>query len=384
MKRALGFFLCLACGCANNNGSSGDGGSGCTLIDGVCLSPPAMEAQRTVCGDVTDYCAPSAAAPSLECLASPKLPVGGPQTVTLTGFVDVFSAGPDSRGVSIAVFDATPLLAGQDIAQVTPIVEVPNVQLDPATMRACDKDAKKGCSLPSLTGCAVPVCNDGLMGRADDKKYCRDDGGTFTCEDRLRWEARYEIANVPTNQQLVVRVTGPNGQPDSSWAVLYIWNTYLASDARACTDAEDYDCLDTTGATPRFQLNVNALSQTDYVNIPVTSGLSGGIAMGRGATAGEIHDCDNVRIEHAVVSVTPMGDRFTYFNGNPLRTLPEPTRVATDRLGLYAALNQQPGKVKVVAGGLIGGTLTHLGSFEGYVYPDSVSVIYVNGGKRLP
>ena len=35
---------------------------------------------------------------------------------------------------------------------------------------------------------------------------------------------------------------------------------------------------------------------------------------------------------------TPGADRFTYFNGNPVKTLPDASRasVGTDRLGLFA------------------------------------------------
>src|SRR5947207_2620185 len=82
--------------------------------------------------------------------------------------------------------------------------------LDPATQRACDATAANGCVVPSATGCMLPKCNDGLMGRTDDRKYCRDTGGgTSACSDRLRWEAHYSLDNVPTNKQLVIRTAGP-------------------------------------------------------------------------------------------------------------------------------------------------------------------------------
>jgi hypothetical protein len=386
----------LGAGACDNKGNGGGGDmgpSGCVMFEGVCLAVPSQVAQRTRCGDVTDFCDPAGApAPNLSCLATPKPPMGGPATVTVSGFVDVFSSGPDSDGVSIAFYDAAPLLAGMDIAQATPLAMVNDLALDLATpdgTRACDALAKNGCVLPSRTGCMVPVCNDGLDARSDDKRYCRDNGGgNFQCEERLRWEAAYTLpVKLPTNQQLVVRVTGPNGMANQKWANLVTWNVYFPSDARACKDKLDYDCLDNSDlANPRYQYNVNALSRGDYVNIPTTAGLSGGISAGKGAAAGEIHDCDNVRVEYLSVGVTPMADRFSYFNGNPLRTLPDSGRVSTDRLGLFAALNLPPGKVKVVAAGLTqaGGMLTSFGSFEAYVYPDTVSVLNVNGGKPKP
>ena len=53
----------------------------------------------------------------------------------------------------------------------------------------------------------------GWGGHPDQTKYCRQDPTGTTCADRLRWEARYTVANIPTNKQLVVRATGPNAAP---------------------------------------------------------------------------------------------------------------------------------------------------------------------------
>lgn len=378
MKRAL-FLALLACGCGNNNTGS-DGGTGCTTVEDVCLYPPMKTVDRTQCGDVTEFCDKTGVtAPSLGCLTTPKTP-GDAKNVTVTGFVHVFSSGPNSSGVSIAFYDAAPLLAGTDISQVAPLAMVANVMLDPATQRACDADAHFGCTLPG-TNCGPVVCADGLGGHPDQQKYCRSDG---TCADRLRWEARYTVPNIPTNKQLVVRATGPNGMSDSVWANLATWNVFLSTKDHACADNQDNDCYDATNST--YQLNVNTLSKSDYVNIPTTAGLSGGIPAGQGAAAGEVHDCDNIRIENAVVGTTPAASRSSYFNGNPIMTLPDSSRIGTDRLGLYTSLGIMPGKVHVVAAGLTdaAGSLTSMGSFDAYIYADTVSVINVNGGKPKP
>ena len=381
MSRTLCLLSLLACACSGGGNSPTDGGPQCTTIDGVCLNAPLAVATRTQCGDVTDFCDKSGMPPQLSCLTTPKVPGAGPAMVTLTGFIDVFSNGPNANGISVAVYDAVPLLGGQDISTATPIAQLASVVLDPATQRACDADGKFGCSLPSHTGCTLPVCNDGLDGRADSTKYCRDNGGNFVCSDRLRWEARYTLpVMVPTNKPLVVRVTGANGLPDQNWANLVVWNVFLSTSDHACVGLEDNDCIDVAKTT--YQLNVNALSKTDYVNIPVTSGLSGGIAVGRGAVAGEVHDCDNVRLENVVVGMNPIAERSSYFNGNPIKTLPDSSRVATDRLGLFTGLNLPPGKVTVVAAGLtsVGGPLVPFGTYAGYIYPDTVSVINLNEG----
>jgi hypothetical protein len=381
-KLVLAFFFA---GCGGNTNNNSDGGGSCTNFGPVCLSAPLTTAARTPCGDVTEYCdKTSTAAPNLSCLTTPKSDGSGPATVTLTGFVHAFSAGPDSGGVSLALYDAATLAGGADPMTVTPIAKTV-AMLDPATQRACDLVAANGCSIPSATGCTLPKCNDGLSGRTDDRKYCRDlGGGNTSCSDRLRWEARYTLTNVPTNKQLVIRTAGPNGMADNTWAALAAWNIYLSTADRKCEDLSASDCLDTSDmANPKYQLNVNALSKSDYVNIPTTSGLAGGITSGEGAIAGEVHDCDNIRVGNVAVGTSPGADRFTYFNGNPIMTLPDSGRFSsgTDRLGLFAALNLKPGKISIQAAGLVGTTLTSFGSFDAFVYPDTVSVVNVNGGK---
>jgi hypothetical protein len=304
--------------------------------------------------------------------------------VTLTGFVHVFSSGPDSNNVRVQVFDASTVTANNPATQQS--IGAVTATLDPATQRACDADAAKGCSLPLMNGCMQPSCNDGLGGRADDHKYCRDNGSGGECSDRLRWESRYAVPSIPTNTQLVIRVTSTSGMSDSTWATTVAFNVFLSTNDRACTSLSDTDCLDLTdGANPKYQLNVSALSAADYVNIPTISGLSGGISSGKGAMAGEVHDCDNVRTANVEVATTPAADRSTYFNGNPIMTLPDSSRAAvgTDRLGLFAALNVAPGPVHIetAAAKTLNDPLISFGTFDAFVYPNTVSIVNVNGGK---
>ena len=112
--------------------------------------------------------------------------------------------------------------------------------LDPTTQRACDADGAKGCSIPLANGCTLPVCNDGLGGRADDHKYCRDNGaGDSTCSAiACAGRRASRIAGVPTNTRLVIRITGPSGNAsDTTWATTVAWNVFLSTNDRACSDA---------------------------------------------------------------------------------------------------------------------------------------------------
>jgi hypothetical protein len=381
-------LFALGCGGSSSNDNGDGGGNMCMMLPGGqgCFFAPTQPAARTQCGDVTEYCDTSGtAAPNLSCLGqSGPTPGTAPATVTLTGFVHVFSSGPDSNNVKIQVFDAKTVTANDPANQ--PTIGALTAMLDPATQRACDADAAKGCSIPLANGCALPLCNDGLGGRADDHKYCRDNGAGCECSDRLRWESRYSIPNIPTNTKLVIRVTGPSGASDTNWATTVSFNIFLSTNDRACTSVSDTDCLDKSdAANPKYQLNVSALSASDYTNIPVISGLSGGITSGEGGVAGEVHDCDNIRVDNVEVVTTPLADRLTYFNGNPIMTLPDASRAAvgTDRLGLFAALNEKPGAVHVEAGGetAAGGALTSFGTIDAFVYANAVTIVNVNGGK---
>ena len=396
MKCSVLVMALLAAGCAGKK--QGDGASACTPLDGVgCFYPATAQATRTQCNDVTEYCdTTGTTTPNLSCLTHGAPAAGAaPARVTLTGFVHAFSNGPNTTDTEVQVFEASALASGTDPRTVTPLGAIKLTALDWATQRACDVDGAKGCSIPLAGGCMLPTCNDGgpidpndlsKGNRPDDQKYCRDNGAGGECSDRLRWEERYAIDNVPTNTPLVIRVTGANNASDATWATTVAFNVFLSTEDPACAKASDTDCLDTSDpAAPKYQLDVNALAQSDYMLLPIVAGLPGGITAGEGAIAGEVHDCDNIRVDNVQVAVTPQADRLTYFNGNPVKTVPDPKRatLGTDRLGLFAALNAKPGKVTVSTAGadVSNSALRSFGTVDAFVYPDTVTIVNVNGGK---
>ena len=57
--------------------------------------------------------------------------------------------------------------------------------------------------------------------------------------------------------------------------------------------------------------------------------------------------------------------------------------MGTDRLGLFTALNEQAGQGARRGRRRLtdGGALTSFGTFDAFVYPNTVSVVNVNGGK---
>lgn len=350
----------------------------------VCARPPTTEVRRTQCGNVDEDCAnDGVATPQLDCLAGPPVnPPPDPATVTLTGYADVFSSGPDSDGARIQVYEAAALAGVTDFSQATPIATY-DLKLDATTVaeaRACPQKTDEPeqlhgrCVQPETTCAACPRALDAV-------DFC----WSGSCWPLQRWEVRYAIPNVPTNKFLVIRTIGLlGGSPNpahETWAPLVQYNVFLSTAERTCQSAEDENCMD-MGAPPVYRMNVNLLSRGDYQSIPQTMGLSAGITPGHGAVAGEVHDCSDVRLEFAQVGYSRLPLKIAYFNGNPVKTLPQLGRTeGTDAMGLYAGLDLTPGPLRVEAIGLVGGSVVSLGAFEAQIWPDAVTVIGINGGK---
>jgi hypothetical protein len=388
--------------------------SECNDFGAGCLATPSdngtlLVATRTPCdSNVTFNCDTShMSTPALACLSTTAPPVSTTLAeVTLTGFLHVYSYGPDTISHTtpiqsialVQVFRTTALAAGQDPAVTTPLASTPvpvppaydptkaPPSIDPTERRACDSDVRIGCSIPAASGCTQSVCNDGLNGRKDDQKYCRDlGGGQSECSDRLRWEDRYTITHVPTNVALAIRATGPNGVASSPWANTMNANIMLLTTDRACASTNDSGCLDTTTTpgTTLYRLNVDVVSNSDYQTIPSAAG--GIISKGHGAIFGEVHDCDDVRVGNVVVGTQPGSQRFTYYNGDPVHTAPDIARfpMGTDRLGKFAAFDFAPGPVDVQTNGLLTTTSggRSFGDFSAMVYPSTITLLTINGGR---
>src|SRR5262245_51935975 len=114
MKKHIYFSLVFfAAGCGNNTMMMN---TNCSTFGSVCIYTPPDPAARTACGDVSEFCDPmSKPAPNLSCLTSNMVNrPATPATVTATGWVHVFSNGPDSTNVSITVWDQALLANGAD------------------------------------------------------------------------------------------------------------------------------------------------------------------------------------------------------------------------------------------------------------------------------
>ena len=363
--------------------------------NGVCLAQNASQTgQRTQCAEIVDDCDSTGnKTPNLACIsATPPAAPKGPATIDLAGFVDVFSSGPDADAIIIEVYDAKALLAAIEAdkkagllkkktfpSSIKPLgtdsvtlvwTDKKKVPEDPTRgkARACPKEAKLKLK------CKVPT---------NDCTAC-DLGGHYCdkgqCIERLRWETRYLIKGMPTNTYLVVRVTGKDGFSDGTWGAMAKFGVYLRADAKKCTDGQFNDCINADG---NYELETNALSKSDYTTIPITAGLSGGVPDGHGAVAGEVHDCDDIKLSGFQVGAYPTPTVLAYFNGNPIKTLPDLSRqtYGTNIDGLFSALDIVPGRVKVYAQGKVNDKQVSAGVLDVAVLPDTVSVVTFEGLK---
>ncbi|RMH37288.1 MAG: hypothetical protein D6689_21085 [Deltaproteobacteria bacterium] len=413
---ALATAACAGCGGGDGGGPDATPAGACTgsysqeypSADNpeFCMFPwdsTKPELGLTECDEVLENCSATGATPDFSCIDSPVAHPPTPTAVTLTGFVDVFSSGPDADGARIQIFRAGQLDGASDIDAIAPIAQA-DVALSAATLataRACpsertlEGDARFGqgrCAQPDPDADCGGQCDRAL----DAVEFCHN----ATCDDLQRWEVQYAIADVPTNEFLVVRTVGldADGNPQvrgNTWSPLVQYNVFLGTGDRACSPAADCeaglvdavcsDCIDTTVDPPVYRNDVNLLSAQDYVTIPTSAGLSGGVPPGHGGVAGEVHDCNGVRLRHAQVgfSADRMPEVIVFFNGNPVKTLPRLQQISdgTNLLGLYAGLDVAPGPMSVVAVGVRDGALFEVGRFRAHVWPDSVTLVRLGGGR---
>jgi hypothetical protein len=256
--------------------------------------------------------------------------------------VKIFANGPDSKGVRIDVYKE----------QLTADTHVQTGQLGDSvgTTTSTDKLA------------------DGTTTKTET---IIKSGTTIT-----RTLFPYRLDNVPTETPLVVKTSSATSVAADGWFELYDFNIIIRNDDPTCaTDAQSF-CFNTDGTYRYFP---RALGNDDYTTI-VRAAYSRAPAGGKGAVAGEVHDCGDVRLSNATVGLTPMsGLGLFYLSEDEDNPVPDPNRHATGKLGLYAFGELDPGTYNVAAAGNLGGKLTGLGNYTIQAFPDSVSVFTFRG-----
>lgn len=263
---------------------------------------------------------------NLGCLDAPPAQ-GTPKTVTLKGFVRVFSSGGDSQGVKIEIF----------------------------------REGADG-ALGALVGAPVTTTTDNAvqMPKPEWLKKCPDEGCSFRA---------YTYAGVPTETPLIVK-TSDSSATGGAWAALYDYNVYFSNGVVAAGDEVAYEPA--------------AVAATD---INTVASAAGGLTVkqDKGLLAGEVHDCGDVRLSGATVDtdVPHEGDMF-YFGENESDPLPDTRRGAqgTSKLGLFGTLNLPTNTpIRISALGKVGGQTILLGTYTVQTFPGAVTALSFRGRR---
>jgi hypothetical protein len=292
----------------------------CSLVEGaqkdqVCGVPlrgPTTELTRSA--NVEEYA--GSGPPQLDCFKPGSYPTAGTSAmVSIKGFARIFSNGCESNNLKIEAYTV------------------------------------------KRTGGADEADLDALVAFTMTVKDCTIDGDQSEAKCGTRYECPYEITNVPSETELLIKTSG------DFWADLYDYNVFIPT-------------AEVTGGV--WNHDVRALAADDYTAIPQVA-LGGPVSQGNGVAAGEVHDCGNVRLVGATVGTDVKARAISYFTDDEDSPLPAPFATATSTLSLYAAFDVKPGVVTMSAVGLVGGTVTTVGYYRARVFPDSVTSVTFRG-----
>ena len=335
-------------------GTCADPGCGWIQLESACacVPRPSDEAElalnRVGCGQLEsgggeprnfddDFCDEYASdgAPVLGCtMAGMYRPAGTPETATVYGVIDVFGNGGNADNLSVEV-----------------CVEGPDgMPID---------------CLPAATALTSDPCSETEIQYENDVASGERDLGFWS------------VANVPTETPLIIHTSGDR----RFWRDIYTYNIVIPNEELEREAPAPEACATLSSLTnPRWEFRARILADSDWTSIPLTAGLVEGIRPSNGVVAGEVHDCDDVRVEYAQVGITPRPEVFTYFNDNPDNPLPTIGRTqGTSRLSLWAALDIAAGPVDVAAVGNVGGEVVTLGWYRARVFAGAVTTITLRG-----
>lgn len=287
---------------------------------GVALKDPPGDLERS--SSVEEFA--GSGPPDLSCFTPASYPPspGPSESVTLKGIVKIFSNGCQSNDVVIEAY----------------------------TVKRGGSPEEEG-SLGPLIGEAVVTASD-----------CEAEG-VFSDDEKCgeRYECTYTYPDIPTETELVIKTSGDR------WAPLYQYNIFVPNEE--VVDGE-------------WEQDLRSLIDGDYTAIPQVA-IGTPVTAGNGVVAGEIHDCDDVRLTNAVADIDK--DKFitTYFTANEERPLPDTGATGTSILSLYSAMDVDPGPVTVAAAGRVNGEMVSIGFMTVQIFPDAVTSLTFRGLSRF-
>lgn len=312
--------------------------------------------------DTTEYADPSGAPPNLKCFdpdGYPQKPATSSKKVKLTGHLRPFANGGCGQYDLINTEGSAWCAAGSNCPSAS---AHGGVKIEVYTVKRTGDPASDGAP-DQLIGTTV---------EASDKMPVVETPVKDSCVDEVRFDRQYEYPDVPMNTELLIKTYGPG------WTPLYMYNVYVHE------GDPDYDA---TAGT--FTYKIRAMAEDDFGTIP-TVAIGKTITDGNGVIGGEVHDCDNVRLQFARVDVSTDRLALEYFNDSEDDPLPDGSRreIGTGRTGLYAAFDIKGGgasgtHARVAGTGLVpdgeSSKLVSLGYFDVRVFPNSVTSVTLRG-----
>jgi hypothetical protein len=334
-------------GCGSGATVSGTGLQQCTTCSAPANACTPLDSLQACCTWVAQprdpladgtglhrYSTPDAnAQPDLSCLAGGAT-LGTPQTVTLTGYVWLFSSGLDSAGVKVEVFAENTPTAPDGTIAASPLGSYTTTSSDP-------------------------------IDPTDSTWNSKCPGG---CSYR-----QYTIQNVPTETPLVIRTSDAGS---TQWATLYDYNVYFKN-------------ADVTSGQVKY--DATAVAGPDLSTVAGTVGQT--VQASMGLLAGEVHDCSDIRLFGATVETSePHQGQMFYFTDDESSPLPSLGATDTSHLGLFGALNLAPGKpIRVTSVGqcpanapssaCTPGSTVMLGTYVVQVYAGAVTAVALRGRR---
>jgi len=286
------------------------------------IAPPTKELAR---GTGLNRYSSTDPAMKLGCLDDPGA-LEAPQTVTLKGFVRLFSSGNDSAGVRIEIFK-----------------EGPNGALGEKVGTAVETKDTDALLEPKPTWL----------------KKCPEGGCSFRA---------YTYAGVPTETPLIIKTSDVN-QGGSRWKELYDYNIlFRNTQVQAGVVAHD------PAAVAATDVNTVAAAAGGFIPKP-----------DKGVLAGEVHDCEDVRLSGATVDTdVPHEADLFYFGENEADPLPDQqqTRSGTSRLSLFGALNFPTNvPIRVTGVGKLNGQTILVGTHVVQTFPGAVTALSLRGRR---
>jgi hypothetical protein len=246
-------------------------------------------------------------APNLSCFEPgsypKKPPAGAPLTVTLQGVVKPFSNGGCNEQHLIG----------------TKADRSDAVRIEIHTVKRTSDPETDG--LPDqLVGTPLVLSSDNGIEEED----------VTSCSGDPRYNRKYSYAGVPLYTELIVKTSSA----DLSWRPLYAYVYFTETDSDAAGDPAF------SAAAGTYAYDARALEGSDFNVIPQAA-IGKTMAPGNGAVGGEVHDCDNIRLQFARVDVTAPRYDVTYYNDDQDKPRPDASRrdVGTGATSIYSALD---------------------------------------------